>query len=317
MDLSLIGSTLNNYYFLELIGKGGFSDVYKVKSLKYDVIFVAKILFSKNNFCLNQFYCELNSLIKLDHPNIIKIYDSFHYSNKLILILEYCSGNNLYDEICQNGVLNPNSFLNFSLIFSNIILHTHNIGITHRDIKPQNIILDKFNKPKLLDFGLSNFSNNNINNNNLQGTLAFMSPEIINNNCKDFFKSDIWSLGVTYYFILVGHLPFNFDSIKNYKKNLSNLLINFPKNIPKNLKYLINSMICINPLNRYNINQVIDYLKNIELENYNDSNSKYIYSLNIKPFRINSYPFLFIQYSNKKKIRKSILSTNETFVNKN
>ena len=262
MNHNLSLQIINNYKFLEIIGEGSYGIVYKVKSLKYDLFFAAKVIHNKNLFNF-----ELNALIKLDHPNIIRIYDYFILENYNIFILEYCSGMSLYEEILLNSFLEEKKFLYLSRNIVKAIKHIHKKGFFHGDIKPQNILLDNFRRPKITDFGLSQEHNNFEKKTIIHGTIPFIAPEILFQNCNDYFLADIWSLGVTFYFLLTGNLPFNIKNMDNLKNKdlFSNLEI--PNRINFQIKKLLILMLTVDPLKRPNIQKVNDIIENLELEN--------------------------------------------------
>jgi len=101
------------------------------------------------------FESELNTLIKLDNPNIIRIYDFFNENNKFFLILEYCPNGSLEQEIAKNGKLSITKMRNLTSQLFSAISYSHGCNIAHRDIKPQNVLIDQFGRYKLADFGIA------------------------------------------------------------------------------------------------------------------------------------------------------------------
>ena len=269
----LTQTTQNGYEFFELIGKGGFSEIYKVKSIKFNIFFAAKVInfnLTKNLNIFSTFLSEYNNLIKLDHKNIIRIYDKFEKEENLFLILELCCGINLFEDIQINGIFNEKKFLIISKQICEAINYSHEQGIAHLDIKPQNILFDNYGRPKISDFGLSIDSNIKYNKPN-QGTIAFLSPEILlEKDNINIFESDIWSLGITFYFMLIGNIPFIFNSITQYKKKIISAKFYFPNIILPSIKNLIISMLNIDPLLRPNIKNILESLTTIQnLYGYN------------------------------------------------
>ena len=262
--ISLIGQKILNYSFLELIGSGGTSNVYKVFNHKYNQIFAAKVTPIYNSQIEDNkkisLKTELNYLSNLDHPNIIRIYDSFHWDSLFILILEYCPNGSLFENIEKNGTLKEKQFLMFAQQIASSLVYSHNNNIVHRDIKPQNILFDNFNRPKLVDFGLSCYSNNELLN-NYSKTLAYSSPEIIHKIPFDPYKSDIWSLGITFYYSLVGSLPFFSQKKKIFKEEICSAQIIYPFYIKSDIKELLQETLNPNPNLRINC---YDVLKKIE-----------------------------------------------------
>ena len=301
------GEIINNYEFLDIIGQGGFSEVYKVKSLKYDIIFAAKVFKHNINNIFNSFVSEINILMKLDHPNIIRIYDFFIYKNSLIIILEYCSKNNLFIEIQLNNVFNEINFLNFSYQISDALSLIHKNGIAHNDIKPQNILINDYGKPKLSDFGLSNLDiieNEKI----IKGTTFFLAPEIILKSCLNHLKADIWSLGITFYYMLFGIFPFNNNNNNIFLKNYKFQTPFFPDSMNLKIKNLLKSMLLFNPNDRIDIITVKKLLFQIKEEKFKKNRNDFLFYLNTKsPIKSYSSPFFKLTFKKIKKKTKIVL----------
>lgn len=175
-------SPFNEYAIINQIGKGCRSNLFKVQEISSHDIYAMKIIPKKDNDeMMQQVMNKINLLSSLNHPNIIKIYDSFDMKNNqneefLVVITDYCENGSLIDYSTTYGFQNDTEkkFIAFHLLEAIRYLHKH--GIAHRNIRPENILLDKSLTPKLCNF--SNFT-------------KF--------NDKNFFKEDIWSFGITLY----------------------------------------------------------------------------------------------------------------------
>ena len=193
-----------------IVGKGGFAIILKVFSLKYQNYFAAKCFDIGNGFnshSISSYSAEINSLRELCHPHIISIYDHFSHGKYLCIILEYCPYGTLSRIIPKNSPM-PSPILFYvasSLISALSLCHQHNIS--HKDIKPSNILIDSYQRVKVADFGLSQktLSNSVFR---FGGSLSFLSPEILQRKSHDPFASDVWSLGVLFYLCSFGRLPF-------------------------------------------------------------------------------------------------------------
>lgn len=166
---------------------------------------------------------EIRILSKLDHPNICKYYETYESPKHFYLIMEYCGGGDLFDEITQKE--NEMTENKAAEIMKKLILainHCHSLNIAHRDLKPENIMYTEDGKDiKIIDFGLSKLvPNKNDPMKTLVGTPYYVAPEVLDGIYG--FECDCWSLGVIMYTLLSGYLPFYgtspaevFDRIRN------------------------------------------------------------------------------------------------------
>ena len=269
------GEIIENYRFDECIDHGGFADIYIVTSLKFGQQFVAKVI-TVNKLEIEEvwdtFNKEVKALIKLDHPNIIRLYDRFRIFDRFFLILEYCSGGNLYQEVLKLGSL---SITRFTHIFSQIVSalnYSHSQGIVHHDIKPQNILFDNFGRPKLADFGICLDIRNEVFSENFHCSLDYAPPEIISKKLHDPFKADIWSLGITFIFSLTGDLPFLLNSEELLKQSILNGSFLIKNSLPNEFKNIIINMIKLNPNSRPSTNDLLKFCEKLPIPNFKSNN---------------------------------------------
>jgi calcium-dependent protein kinase len=150
-------------------------------------------------------------LTKLDHPNIVKYYETYDDNKYMYLVMEYCDGGELFDKIAsqKNQTFSEAEACVYMTKLFQAINHCHASNIVHRDIKPENIMIGKDKELKLIDFGLSKAKNEKGKLHTIAGTPFYMAPEVLDGGYS--YKADIWSLGVLLYILLSGYLPFQGD----------------------------------------------------------------------------------------------------------
>lgn len=241
---------------IELIGSGGFGSVYKVTWARYPKqIFAAKLIHLDENVSVTKkqsYYAEIESLRRLYHPNIIFIYKYFEIGEYLVIILEYCPNGTLKQYIKKNGPLNPSSFLIVAKQCLSALYKCHSKGICHLDIKPENIMLNESFNVKLADFGLAIFASKDEKINKVQGSELYFSPERFLPSSFDPKMADVWSLGVTFYYLLFGKMPWIYNSESDLIFSIISDGITFDQFDFPEIKILINQMLDKNPAFRKN-----------------------------------------------------------------
>lgn len=203
----------HGYTIVKFINNGSFGSCFLVNSTKFNQDFVAKVSMCENadSKYLESLKCEAEILSKLNHPNIVRIYDYFVDVGQVFMILEYCSGGSLYDIIHDKVKKSTNKILKYSMQIIDALSFMHNKGFAHCDIKLSNILLDKFDRIKICDFGLSHFLSKNDKlkaDKGVRGTMNYMSPEILLGFDYDPYKADVWALGVTLFCLIKDRFPF-------------------------------------------------------------------------------------------------------------
>ncbi len=212
----MIGQTINNYCIERKLGEGGMSEVFFARHNRIDRTVAIKVLHQNlfsNEQVRNRFKNEANALIKLEHPNILKIYDYIEQENLACLIVEYIDGISLDTFI--NKFSGPLPELKAIGLFNKIldaVHYAHENNILHRDIKPGNIMIGKDGRSvKVMDFGIAKFTDTTspkvTHLNSQLGTPYYMSPEQIK-GLPYTSQSDIYSLGVTLFEMATGKCPY-------------------------------------------------------------------------------------------------------------
>jgi len=210
-----LNSKFSQYQVQELIGQGGMGAVYKSFQPSLDRAVAIKIMSSRiadDPSFAERFSREARTMARLNHQNIVNIYDYGQTGGFCYLVMEYVEGVNLRRAM-RDGELSAEQALAIVPQVCEALQFAHDEGIVHRDIKPENILIDKRGRVKIADFGLAKLVEENSHNWTLTGsrqvlgTLNYMAPEQIEQPDKVDHRADIYSLGVVLYELLTGELP--------------------------------------------------------------------------------------------------------------
>ena len=213
--MEYIGKTLEGRYLLrKMIGSGGMANVFEAVDLQENNRPVAvKILRPElltNEEFVRRFRNESRVIAVLDHPNIVKIYDVNFTGEDQYIVMEYIDGVTLNQYIRHQGHLRWKDSVHFLTQILRALQHAHDHGVIHRDIKSQNIMLQRDGSIKVMDFGIARFAREDIRSgqNKAIGSVHYISPEQACGEESD-AKSDIYSVGVLLYEMLSGSVPFD------------------------------------------------------------------------------------------------------------
>ncbi len=204
----------DRYEILDKIGTGGMSDVYKAKDQKLNRFVAVKVLkqeFSENKNFVSKFRVEAQAAAGLMHPNIVNVYDVGEEDGIHYIVMELVEGITLKKYIEKKVRLTTKEAISIAIQVAMGIEAAHNNHIIHRDIKPQNIIISKEGKVKVTDFGIAKAASSNTITSNVMGSVHYTSPEQARGGFSD-AKSDIYSMGITFFEMLTGRVPFNGDT---------------------------------------------------------------------------------------------------------
>lgn len=211
----LLGKKIGNdrYEIITLVAEGGMSYIYRGYDEVLDRDVAIKVLkpeMVKNEKHLESFRAEANIILGLAHKNIREVYDFIEEDGITAIIMEYVKGKNLKEFINTNGFVKPETAVDIIFKVSRALHHAHSKGVIHKDVKPQNVILDDNNNPKVADFGIAELSNvaEATDSRAVMGSIYYISPEQVQGKKVD-EKSDIYSLGIILFEMLTGELPFN------------------------------------------------------------------------------------------------------------
>jgi serine/threonine-protein kinase len=274
--IDVIGKVLNNRYkIIELIGRGGMAYVYKAQDLKLNRYVAVKILreeYTENEQFIKKFDRESQAAAGLSDPNIVSVYDVGVDGDVYFIVMEYVDGITLKQYLTQKGRLDYEEATNFIIDIAEALKCAHEHGIIHRDIKPQNIMLTSDLTPKVTDFGIARAitSATITMTNQTMGSVHYISPEQARGGYVD-ARSDLYSLGIMYYELLTGELPFDDDNsvsiaIKHIQEDIT------PPNeinpdIPQSVSDVVVRLCQKKPEDRYqNCEELIEDLDQIMLD---------------------------------------------------
>ncbi|TET32786.1 MAG: FHA domain-containing protein [Planctomycetota bacterium] len=219
---------LGSYRLIERLGAGGMGTVYLAEHVRDKKRYAIKVLSpnaSSNPSFLERFYREGRAGEVLNHPNIVKIYDTTRNEQYHYMVMEYVQGENLDQKIEREKMLPVELVIDIGRQASSALAHAYDNQIIHRDIKPENIVLTKSGLCKITDFGLVKLLDSSTHMALTQtgegmGTLAYLPPEQIWDAKNADTRADIYGLGASLYHLLCGRPPFDADFLSDFFKKI-------------------------------------------------------------------------------------------------
>jgi len=228
-----VAEHIPGYKILGKLGAGAMAIVYKAKQISLDRIVAIKILprrFSENPDYVMRFYKEGKAAAKLNHNNIVAAYDVGEAGGYHYFVMEYVEGKTLYEDIAKGKVFCEEEAIDVITQVAKALEHAHARGLIHRDVKPKNIMINPAGTVKLADLGLARDASDvqmaKSEVGKAFGTPYYISPEQIRGEIDTDARSDIYSLGATFYHIVTGKVPFEASTpAEVMKKHLREPLI--------------------------------------------------------------------------------------------
>ncbi|CAN4092845.1 unnamed protein product [Withania somnifera] len=257
---------LGKYKLGPLLGRGSFAKVYHAFYLDDNSEYAVKVI-NKTTTIIDasmepRIIREVSAMRRLNHhPNILKLHEVMATKTKIYFVMELAHGGELFTKLNRRGGRFSESTARFYFHQLVCALHfCHQNGVAHRDIKPQNLLLDKEGLLKISDFGLSALPEQ-LRNGLLHtacGTPAYTAPEVVYRKGYDGSKADAWSCGVILFVFLVGRLPFEDSNLPNMHKAMHRREFVFPDWVSKPAKRIINRLLDPNPETRYGIDELMN-----------------------------------------------------------
>ena len=262
IDISGI-KQIGNYKIGAELGSGAFGKVVIGKSILTNQTVAIKIL---DKFILSQtpedyelVHQELSILKIVKHKYIAQLYEILETSQFIFIVIEYCEGKDLMDYILTKSKLSEKESLKFFQQLINTLLYLHSQNIAHRDIKIDNMLLDKEKNLKLVDFGLSTKYSDDELLNQPCGTVVYAAPEVLDGKEYHGMLADVWSSGIVLFGMISGFLPFCDNDDEINKKNVLKGKIDIPEFFPPLVKDLLKHMLDINPITRYTLQEIREH----------------------------------------------------------
>jgi len=257
---------IGDYLLNEEIGSGGFAKVVQAIHIPTGEKVAVKIMDKAQIFSeplnLNRIQREIAILKIVRHNNIIKLYELMETPDKIYIVMEYCNGGELFDYIVSKQHLTERQACRFFQEIINCLEYLHSLNIVHRDIKPENLLLYKIKNKinlKLIDFGISNCYTMDKLLSTPCGTASYAPPEMHKGEEYYGLLSDIWSAGVVLYAMVFGYLPFCEDDEDINIKNIIEGNYEIPDEASPELADLLVHLLDINPLTRYDLDQIKEH----------------------------------------------------------
>ena len=252
---------IGNYIITKTLGKGTFGKVklgiYIPRNKKVAIKIIEKRKIKEEDDII-RLKREFEMLSQFNHPNVITVSEIFESNEAYFTVMEYCEGGELFNYIISNKYLSEEkaSFFYYQLISG--LEYIHSLGIVHRDLKPENLLLTQELILKIIDFGLSNY----FQNDQMQlletpcGSPCYASPEMLSGDNYDGFKIDIWASGIILFAMFCGYLPFDDKDNNILFQKILECKINFPKKLSNISKDLLKRILIANPKKRITIPEI-------------------------------------------------------------
>lgn len=249
----------NRYEIIRTIGHGGMAEVYLAldRILNREVaIKVLKSDMSSDPISLERFNREANGLTKLSHPNVVDIYDVGDENDQHYIVMEYVKGYTLKQLLQRRGAIPPREAVWMTKQLAGALMEAHKNGLIHRDIKSQNVLIKDDGTVKLADFGIAILNNamQLTSKDSVLGSVHYLAPELAKGENAS-MQSDIYSLGIVFYELLTGDVPFKGDTpvqiaLKQIKEPLPDVR-RFNPQIPQSVVNVLTKATAKDPKNRY------------------------------------------------------------------
>ena len=252
------GTQVAQYRIIEKIGAGGMGEVYLAADSKLDRRVALKFLpaqFVADADLVSRFKREAQSAAKLDHPNIVTIYEVGDHQGRPFFAMQYVEGQS-FNQLAHETTVPLQKVIEYAIQILEGLQRAHQAGIIHRDIKSANILLDHEQRPKILDFGLATVQGGEklTKVGSTLGTVAYMSPEQAHGQQVD-QRSDLFSFGVVLYELIAARTPFKRDSdaatLKAITEDTPEPLARFRAKVPDELQRIVNKLLERDPSLRY------------------------------------------------------------------
>ena len=273
----------DRYEIIKTIGEGGMANVYLANDTILDRKVAIKVLrgdLSNDEKFIRRFKREALSVSNLSHPNIVEVYDVGEEDGNYYIVMEYIEGKTLKQLLQKRGALTLNEVIDIMTQLTDGLAHAHEAYIIHRDIKPQNIMIEDNGLVKITDFGIAMALNSTqlTQTNSVMGSVHYLPPEQANGKGST-VKSDIYSLGILMYELLTGSVPFKGDTaveiaLKHMKEKIPSIRKQNPT-IPQSVENIVLKATAKNPKNRYD--NVRDMYKDLQTALQRDNEKRLVY----------------------------------------
>eukprot|EP01018_Ginkgo_biloba_P032981 Gb_25413 [translate_table: standard] len=204
---------------------------------------------------------EISTMNLIKHPNVVQLHEVMASKTKIYIVLEFVTGGELFDKIVNHGRLTEDEARRYFQQLINVVDYCHSRGVYHRNLKPENLLLDSHGNLKVSEFGLSALPQQVGRDGLLHttcGTPNYVAPEVINDKGYDGVTADLWSCGVILYVFVSGYLPFDETNLITLYKKISKADFTCPPYLSLSAKKLITRILDPNPKTRITIPEILE-----------------------------------------------------------
>ena len=256
-----IGQNIGAYELRELVGSGGMATVYKAYHAKLDRFVAIKAMhpnFAREEAFLARFNREARIVARLEHVNIVPVYDFNEHEGQPYLVMKFIEGDTLKIRLRQDEV-DPEIVIEIMGKIAKSLTYAHQEGVLHRDIKPSNIMIDQRGEPFLTDFGLARIAQSGestMSADMMLGTPHYISPEQATGSTELDARTDVYSLGIILYELVVGRVPFlgasSYSIVHDQIYSPLPSPLEFNPNVPAEVEAVLSKALAKSPQDRYN-----------------------------------------------------------------
>eukprot|EP00035_Acanthoeca_spectabilis_P021758 m.440038 g.440038 ORF g.440038 m.440038 type:complete len:687 (+) comp18458_c0_seq1:135-2195(+) len=253
--------TISNYVLGKTVGKGNFAKVklavHKLTGAEVAIKIVDKN--SLNESSMAKLKREVDNMKRMDHPNIVKLYEVIDTESTLYLVMEYAAGGEVFDYLVEHGRMKEkDARLKFRQIVS-AVEYCHARGVIHRDLKAENLLLDANMNIKIADFGFSNTYEPGDRLDTFCGSPPYAAPELFQGKKYDGPEVDVWSLGVILYTLVSGSLPFDGQTLKELRERVLRGKYRIPFYMSQECEQLLKRFLAVSPGRRSSLRDVMKH----------------------------------------------------------
>ncbi|KAK1333702.1 hypothetical protein QTO34_006088 [Cnephaeus nilssonii] len=250
------GRCIGDYVLQDSIGQGACAKVYLAWHELTGTEVVVKAISLKG---FPRYHREVYSLQNLNHPNITKLFEVITTPDKLYLVMEHVRGGDLREHLENHGPLSERQARAAFRQVVSALRYCHQRGIAHRDLKPDNILLDEDGTWKLADFGFSRKVSDDCKLSTFCGTFHYLAPELLQREPYDGRRADVWSLGVTLYRTVTGTVPFHADSFAKMRDQVLAGQFEVPPFMTRKGKHFLRTLLTVDPSQRPTLDEVMQH----------------------------------------------------------
>lgn len=257
-------SRIGKYELGRTLGEGTFGKVRFAKNVETGESVAVKVLDKEKvlkHKMVDQIKREISTMKMVKHPNVVQLHEVLASKTRIYLVLEYVEGGDLFSRIAKYGRLKESHARKYFQQLVDAVQYCHSLGVYHRDLKLENLLLDHKGNLKVSDFGLSALPQQQRADGLLHttcGTPNYVAPEVISNKGYSGATADIWSCGVILYALLAGFLPFEDSNLMNLYRKIIRAEFRYPSWFAPPVRRLISRLLCPNPKKRLTMTELLE-----------------------------------------------------------